>query len=107
MRAPGADGVTEGIRVRVESRYLPDRSSPRVGQFFFTYRVNISNENADKTVQVRDRHWVITDAGGRTNEVKGPGIVGEQPILRPGEKFDYTSFCPLQVSLASSSLFSS
>jgi ApaG protein len=92
-----SDCVTNGIRVKVSSYYVPSRSSPHLGQFFFTYKVQISNEGT-KTVQVRNRHWVITNAQGRIDEVKGPGVVGEQPILRPGEFFEYTSACPLQTS---------
>jgi len=92
-----SDCVTNGIRVKVSSYYVPSRSSPHLGQFFFTYKVQISNEG-DKTIQVRNRHWIITNAQGRTDEVKGPGVVGEQPILRPGEFFEYTSACPLQTS---------
>ena len=80
---------TSGIRVKVKSRFLPNRSSPAVGQFFFTYDVSISNESEDKVVQVRDRHWIIRDSDGNANEVKGEGVVGEQPILRPGESFNY------------------
>jgi len=92
-----SDTVTDGVRVRVNSYYVPSRSSPHLGQYFFTYKVHIANESMD-TVQVRNRHWVITNAQGRTDEVKGPGVVGEQPILRPGEFFEYTSACPLQTS---------
>jgi len=92
-----SDCVTNGIRVKVSSYYVPSRSSPHLGQFFFTYKVQISNESS-QTVQVRNRHWVITNAQGRIDEVKGPGVVGEQPILRPGEFFEYTSACPLQTS---------
>lgn len=92
-----SDCVTHGVRVKVSSYYVPSRSSPHLGQFFFTYKVQITNES-DKTVQVRNRHWVITNVQGRVDEVKGPGVVGEQPILRPGEFFEYTSACPLQTS---------
>ncbi len=92
-----SDEITQGVRVKVSSYYVPSRSSPHLGQFFFTYKVQISNESAH-TVQVRNRHWVITNSNGRVDEVKGPGVVGEQPILRPGEFFEYTSACPLQTS---------
>ncbi|UPR02889.1 ApaG domain-containing protein [Chloropicon primus] len=93
-----SDIITDGIRVRVESHYVPERSSPRIGQFFFKYDVQITNESTDKTVQLMNRHWVITDAEGRTNEVKGPGVIGEKPVLKPGEAFNYTSFTPLQTA---------
>jgi ApaG protein len=86
--------VTQGIRVSVESQYVPEQSLPRKNHYVFAYRVTIANEGAE-TVQLRTRHWVITDGEGDTQEVRGDGVVGEQPILRPGEKFEYTSGCVL------------
>ncbi|QDZ23283.1 ApaG domain-containing protein [Chloropicon primus] len=97
QRLRHSDCITQGIRVKVRSYYVPSHSSPSLSQFFFAYDVSISNES-DKTVQVRSRHWIITNGQGRVEEVKGPGVVGEQPILRPGESFEYTSACPLQTS---------
>jgi ApaG protein len=88
------------VRVQVRSAYLPERSSPADGHYFFTYRVRISNEG-EETVQLVSRHWIITDADGRTEEVRGPGVVGEQPVLAPGEAFEYTSFCPLSSPIGS------
>ena len=89
-----SEAVTRGIRVRVEAEYSAERSSPRSQHWFFLYTVTISNEG-DDTVQLMTRHWVITDGNSRVEEVKGPGVVGEQPVLHPGESFTYTSGCPL------------
>ncbi len=86
--------VTKGIRIKVESRYAPEQSSPRRGQWLFVYTVVISNEGPE-TVQLLTRHWIITDGTGRVEEVQGPGVVGEQPVLAPGAAFQYSSFCPL------------
>jgi len=80
--------------VRVESRYVPEQSNPERGGWLFAYTVRIANRG-DDTVQLVSRHWVITDANGETEEVRGPGVVGAQPILKPGETFEYTSACPL------------
>jgi len=86
--------VTEGVRVEVRSQFLPDRSSPSASEYHFAYTVRISNDGSN-TVQLLSRHWVITDARGRIEEVKGAGVVGHQPVLKPGESFEYTSGCPL------------
>jgi ApaG protein len=86
--------TTRGIVVEVESSYVPDRSDPMRSRWFFTYRIRIANQS-DAVVQLVSRHWIITDAHGRVEEVKGPGVVGQQPVLEPGEAFEYTSFCPL------------
>jgi ApaG protein len=90
-----SEAVTRGVRVRVESEYAPDRSQPGSGQWFFLYTVTIANEGAE-TVQLLTRHWIITDGTGNVEEVRGPGVVGKQPTLRPGESFEYTSGCPLR-----------
>ena len=89
-----SEAVTRGLRVRVESEYAPDRSQPTKSKWFFLYTVTISNEGAD-TLQLLTRHWIITDGTGHVEEVRGPGVVGKQPTLRPGESFEYTSGCPL------------
>lgn len=89
-----SEAVTRGVRVRVESEYAPDRSDPSKNQWFFLYAVTISNEGPD-TVQLLTRHWIIKDGTGHIEEVRGPGVVGKQPILKPGESFEYTSGCPL------------
>ena len=95
-----SDTTTQGIRVQVRSRYLPDRSTPREGQYLFAYHITISNVG-DDTAQLISRHWYITNADGQTEEVEGPGVVGEQPVLGPGMSFEYTSFCPLKTSVGS------
>lgn len=86
--------VTRGIRVEVEAQYIPERSSPETQRWFFAYRVRLVNEG-DVKVQLLSRHWIITDANGREEEVKGPGVVGAQPVLELAGEFEYTSFCPL------------
>jgi len=92
-----SEATTRGIRVRVQSAYIPDRSQPDQQQWFFAYNVRISNEGTE-TAQLLSRHWIITDADGRVEEVRGPGVVGEQPVLEPGESFEYTSGCPLRTA---------
>ncbi len=86
---------TRGVRVEVESAFVPERSAPEDGRWFFAYHVRIANVG-DETVQLLTRHWIITDGTGRVEEVRGPGVVGEQPTLAPGQMFEYTSFCPLR-----------
>lgn len=86
--------VTRHIEVTVEPNFEPDRSSAEQGQFFWSYSIVIRN-SGDETVQLKTRHWIITDATGRHQEVRGEGVVGEQPILGPGEYFEYTSGVPL------------
>ncbi len=93
-----SEAVTRGIRVRVRPRFDPQRSQPAQGKWFFLYQVTIRNESAG-TVQLLNRHWVITDGVGRVEEVQGPGVVGEQPILEPGDAFEYTSGCPLSTDV--------
>jgi ApaG protein len=93
-----SEAVTNGIRVRVESRFSPDHSGP--GLWFFLYTIRISNEG-EGTVQLMTRHWVIRDATGRVEEVNGPGVIGEQPVLEPGASFEYTSGCPLPTPFGS------
>src|ERR1700739_2725996 len=85
---------TRGITVKVEPTYLETRSSPDTSQYFWAYRVIIENQGRE-TVQLLSRHWMITNARGELTEVKGPGVVGEQPILKPGERFEYRSGVPL------------
>ena len=93
-----SDTTTRGIRVEVESAYVEERSEPREGYFFFAYRVRISNVGGE-TAQLVSREWIITDGDGNEERVSGPGVVGEQPVLVPGEAFEYTSFCPLRTSV--------
>ena len=86
--------VTQGISISVRPFYLEEQSAPDEDRFVWAYRVNIENKSAE-TVQLLNRHWRITDKHGRLQEVRGPGVVGEQPVLKPGESFEYTSGCPL------------
>jgi ApaG protein len=99
MRAM-SDTTTRGIRVQVQSFYDEERSSPQDNYYFFAYRVTISNVGAE-TAQLVSREWIITDGNGDTQRVQGPGVVGEQPRLAPGEEFEYTSFCPLSTPVGS------
>jgi ApaG protein len=87
--------ITEGIEVIVEPEYSPERSRPEMGDFFWIYSVEIRNSSSE-TVQLRARHWEITDGSGIVQHVRGLGVVGEQPILKPGEHFRYSSGCPLK-----------
>jgi len=89
------EAITRGIRIRVEPRYMEDQSSPEDGHFVWSYSVEISNDG-NETVQLRSRMWRITDAHGRTEEVRGPGVVGQTPVIEPGKAFQYTSGCPLK-----------
>ena len=89
-----SDATTRGIRVQAQSFYDEESSSPAESYYFFAYQVRISNLGTE-TAQLVSREWFITDANGETQRVQGPGVVGEQPVLAPGESFEYTSFCPL------------
>jgi ApaG protein len=89
-----SEASTRGIRVAVVSEYAPERSRPQEKQWFFLYTITITNEGT-QTVQLLSRHWFITDGSGKVEEVRGPGVVGQQPVLKPGESFTYTSGCPL------------
>jgi ApaG protein len=95
--SPFSEAVTNNVRVEVEAQYAPERSRPFHNEWFFNYTVRITNEG-DQTVQLLSRHWIVTDGCGNTEEYKGPGVVGEQPALAPGEAFQYTSGCPLKTS---------
>ncbi len=95
-----SEAVTQGIRVQVQSQYDPSRSRPHQNQWFFLYTVRIANESS-VTVQLLSRHWIITDATGHVEEVRGPGVVGEQPVLEPRQSFEYTSGCPLTTPFGS------
>jgi ApaG protein len=95
-----SDTVTRGIRIQVESEFVPEKSDPNDGYYFFAYHVRISNEGS-MTVQLVSREWIITDSDANTEQVTGLGVVGEQPVLEPGDAFEYTSFCPLPTSVGS------
>jgi ApaG protein len=93
--APMSEAVTNGVRVEVLSRHSTENSRPHQGEWVFQYTVRITNQGTD-TVQLISRHWIITDALDHVEEVKGPGVIGEQPVLAPGESFKYSSWCPLK-----------
>jgi ApaG protein len=95
-----SEATTRNIRVRVQAQYDSRRSSPKQSQWFFLYTVNITNEGQD-TVKLISRHWVITDGMGKIEEVRGAGVVGNQPTLVPGQSFEYTSGCPLTTPFGS------
>jgi ApaG protein len=95
-----SDTTTRGIRIQVKSTFLTDQSSPRDNHYLFAYHVRISNVGSE-TAQLISREWVITSAEGEVERVKGPGVVGEQPVLAPGNSFEYTSYCPLKTPVGS------
>ena len=90
-----SDAVTNGGRVEVLSRHSSENSRPTQGEWVFEYTVRITNQGSEP-VQLISRHWIITDGLDHTEEVKGPGVVGKQPVLAPGESFKYSSWCPLK-----------
>ena len=95
-----SSALTRGIRVTVSSFYLAERSSPANNQYAFAYTVRISNEGRE-TSQLRSRHWIITDGDGKVQEVRGEGVVGEQPHIKPGEGFRYSSGAVLETPVGS------
>lgn len=97
-----SEAVTEGVRVSVRARYSPEHSAPQQSQWFFLYTITISNES-QQSVKLINRNWLILDATGKSEEVHGPGVVGEQPALGPGQAFEYTSGCPLTTPFGSMS----
>ena len=96
--APVSEATTEGIRVEAISQYMPENSRPAEEEWVFQYTVRITNQSSE-TVQLLSRHWIITDAYDHVDEVRGPGVIGEQPVLAPGESFKYSSWCPLKTSM--------
>src|ERR1044071_1547690 len=93
--APMSEAVTNGIRVEVLSQHSRENSRPQQGEWVFQYTIRITNQS-NETVQLLNRHWIITDAADHVEEVRGPGVVGAQPVLAPGESFKYSSWCPLK-----------
>ena len=93
----GSEAVTHDIRITVQPVFHAGRSDPANDSWFFLYTVTIRNEG-EEVVQLMDRHWIIRDESGHVEEVRGPGVVGEQPVLEPGESFQYTSGCPLSTA---------
>jgi len=92
-----SEAVTLGVRVEVESELIRERSDATRNHWFFAYHVQITNEGS-RTVQLVSRHWIISDANGAVEHVRGRGVVGQQPMLRGGQSYRYTSFCPLRTS---------
>jgi len=97
LHASTSEAVTNNVRVEVSSQFAPERSEPFDNEWFFYYTIRITNEGST-TVQLISRHWVATDAMGKVDEISGPGVVGEQPVLGPGESFQYTSGWPLKTA---------
>ncbi len=95
IKNPGSEVSTQGVRVTARPSYLPQQSRPSAGQFVWAYRIRITNESL-RPLQLRTRHWAIVDADAQRKEVDGDGVVGQQPVLMPGQNFEYTSFCPLE-----------
>jgi ApaG protein len=95
-----SDTTTNGIRVQVTTRFLAEHSLPKENLYRFAYFIRISNLGTE-TAQLVSRHWVITDADGQEEEVRGEGVVGETPVLQPGASFDYNSFCNLKTPVGS------
>lgn len=89
-----SEAVTQSIRVEVLARHSPENSRPQRGEWVFQYTVRITNLGPD-SVQLVSRHWIVTDALEHTEEIKGAGVIGEQPVIAPGESFKYSSWCPL------------
>lgn len=95
-----SEALTDDVRVSVRACYSAVRSDPARSHWFFLYTIRIRNEGT-QTVQLTDRHWIIVDGTGDTQEVRGEGVVGEQPVLDPGEQYEYTSGCPLSTPFGS------
>lgn len=97
-----ADGssecTTRGVRVLARPEFLPEQSEPSHGLWFWAYQITVHNDG-DATVQLLSRHWIITNASGKEEHVRGPGVVGEQPVIEPGGVFRYTSGCPLDTPM--------
>jgi len=100
QNAPGriSEAITQSIRVEVMSQYQPRKSRPALREWVFQYTVRITNQGMEPA-QLLSRHWIITDAMERTEEVQGPGVIGQQPVLAPGESFQYSSWCPLSTPM--------
>ena len=98
MSELGSSYTTEGIKIVVEPQYLSQESQPEDSFWVFSYEVVVTNTSA-MTVQLLSRHWIITDANGKQDHVRGPGVVGKSPVLKEGDSFTYTSFCPLPTQM--------
>ena len=98
--APISEAITNSIRVEVMAQYSPENSRPQQDVWVFQYTVRITNQSQE-TVQLLSRHWIITDALDHVEEIQGAGVIGEQPVLAPGESFKYSSWCPLKTPTGS------
>jgi ApaG protein len=96
MRA--SEAITNSIRVEVMSQHVPEHSRPQFGEWVFQYTVRITNQGSE-AAQLLNRHWIITDAMEHAEHVQGPGVVGEQPVIAPGDSFKYSSWCPLKTPM--------
>lgn len=94
---PQFSQITAGVMIAVRSLYLPNQSQPQISRYVWAYKVTIANQRSD-TVQLISRYWRITNGRGRIEEVEGEGVVGQQPILAPGQHYDYASGCPLDTN---------
>lgn len=92
-----SETLTEGIRIRVFPDYAAEKSDPKRGEYLFTYSVIITNES-DTQVKLLSRRWLIIDGNGKREEVEGPGVIGQTPVIEPGAEFEYSSFCPLKTT---------
>jgi ApaG protein len=90
-----SEAITSGIKVQVASKYIPEHTNPDIPQYFFAYWVTITNET-ETAIKLMDRHWEITNAMGKLEVIDGEGVIGKQPIIKPGESFSYNSFCPIE-----------
>jgi len=90
-----AEAITSGIKVQVVSKFIPEHTNPDIPRYFFAYWVTITNDS-ETAIKLLDRHWEITDALGKLEVITGEGVIGKQPIIKPGESFSYNSFCPIE-----------
>lgn len=91
----GSDATTQGIRVEVQPSFMPEQSRPADREYVFAYRIRVTNLG-EAAAQIVSRRWLIVDANGNRHEVEGPGVVGQQPRIEPGQTFEYSSYCPLK-----------
>lgn len=96
----GSHALTDGVEVTVRVGFVESQSAPEDDRYFFAYEVTVENVG-DEAVQLVSRHWIIADGTGEEREVRGPGVVGEQPVIEPGELFSYTSYCPIETPVGS------
>jgi ApaG protein len=93
-QSPHSNTITQGLRIQAAAQFLPHESDPTAARFVFAYKITMSNEG-DKPARLLSRHWIILDSENRREDVRGPGVVGENPQLQPGDNYSYVSYCPL------------